>query len=159
MAAATEAWIELARSMGQRAFVAQHPGWFLLISREPGELATIEDTLSNVKRAALARRMLEVRWIEGNAREPRRFTVGRSSKCDVPFGHPSVSKQHAYLDVDGKLLAVTDDGSRNGTKVNGEEIAAGRPAPVQLRDRVQFGSVQAMVLDARELFETLSRLG
>jgi hypothetical protein len=60
----------------------------------------------------------------------------------------------------GAELTVTDLGSRNGTRINnGIAIAAHQPQPLTSHDRVQFGSVQTMVLDVRELFDLLSRIG
>src|SRR5581483_1359663 len=144
----TEVWIDLARTLGERGFVAKHPGWFLLVSREPGESPTLEQTRSATSSAAMARRLIELRWVGSPDAHKRRFTVGRSRTCDVAFGHASVSKLHAHFDLAGKKLTVTDEGSRNGTKINGEPIAASQPKPLKLRDRVQFGSVQALVLDA-----------
>lgn len=112
----TEVWIDLARTLGERGFVAKHPGWFLLVSREPGDLPTLEQTRSAGAGAgaAMARRLVELRWVGSADAKKQRFTVGRSRTCDVPFGHSSVSKLHARFELSGKKLSVTDEKSRNG---------------------------------------------
>ncbi|MBD3366652.1 MAG: SpoIIE family protein phosphatase [Candidatus Eisenbacteria bacterium] len=48
--------------------------------------------------------------------------VGRGSDVDLRIDHPNVSRRHASVTVDGNVVTVTDLGSRNGTRVNGERI-------------------------------------
>jgi hypothetical protein len=71
-----------------------------------------------------------------------RISVGRSDGNDVVLREPSVSKYHAHFDrnEDGEL-AVTDDGSKNGTRVNGQPLAPGVERWVQPMDHIQFGKV------------------
>lgn len=70
------------------------------------------------------------------------LTIGRASSCNVLVESPTVSKTHARIErlLDG--LVVTDDGSSNGTFVNGVRITT---APLVHGDRVQFGSRQFRV--------------
>jgi len=52
------------------------------------------------------------------------MTIGRGSKADLIISHPTVSREHCKLsEVKGELL-VTDNGSSNGTFVDGEKIEA-----------------------------------
>ena len=75
-----------------------------------------------------------------------RVTVGRDGGCDVPVKHPRVSSLHAIFTRGGGLLFVVADAkSKNGTKVNGIELAADTPTPVEVGDLVQFGPVRATV--------------
>jgi hypothetical protein len=162
----TDAWVELAESLGAQQFVERHPGHFLLSSEqavEPSRVYTTATVDFGAKPVRLpGRRNFEVRWIAKaeDSPYPDRISVGRARNCDISFRHPSVSKLHAHFRVHGNQLTVTDLGSRNGTRINnGIAIAAHQPQPLTSHDRVQFGSVQTMVLDVRELFDLLSRIG
>jgi hypothetical protein len=161
MSVNTTAWVELAQSLGEREFLARHPGFFLLSSHEAAELSTLHGaTEIDSGPIRMVRRKFEVRWIRRTheSEHPKRITVGRGGDCDVSFVHSSVSKLHAYFREDEGQLTVTDLRSRNGTRVNGVAVAANRATPIAAHDGVQFGKVQAMVLDARELFEVLRRM-
>jgi len=71
------------------------------------------------------------------------FTIGRERASNLPLDHPSCSKQHATITFkkQGNLNVpqVTDLGSTNGTKLNGEEIIANKPYPIKAGDTVTFG--------------------
>jgi DNA-binding winged helix-turn-helix (wHTH) protein len=72
------------------------------------------------------------------------LTVGRDEPADVVLKHPSVSRQHARLEVEGLTLTITDLGSKNGTRVAGKRITG--PQAVADGDRVTFGKVDATVI-------------
>jgi hypothetical protein len=158
----TTAWVELAKSLGERKFLARHPGFFLLTTSGPDELNSLYSTISSVPSPGkLLRRTVGVRWVHRTRESPEAsdgITVGRAGDCDVGFLHPSVSKLHARFDLEGARLTLTDLGSRNGTRVNGELLAKDQAQSVKARDRVEFGLVQTLVLDGRELFEVLGRM-
>lgn len=74
----------------------------------------------------------------------RRFPVGshtlilgRDSTCDIPINDRRVSRQHARIEPedDGSLLLV-DNGSSNGTLVNGERIERRH---LDIGDRIGLG--------------------
>lgn len=46
--------------------------------------------------------------------------VGRRRRCDITLEYPNVSSHHCKLDLVEGYWRVTDMGSRNGVKVNGE---------------------------------------
>jgi transcriptional regulator with GAF, ATPase, and Fis domain len=74
------------------------------------------------------------------------LTIGRSSECDVPVDHPSVSRMHAV--VHGGVPAKVEDlGSSNGVRVRGVRIEARTPTPFFPGDVVELGSV-VMVMQA-----------
>ena len=52
------------------------------------------------------------------------FVVGRGSACDLVLDAPGVSRRHAVVEVDESAATVSDQGSRNGTRVDG--VAADR---------------------------------
>ena len=68
--------------------------------------------------------------IDGAAR------VGRSTDCDIVLADPSVSRNHALLDVRSKALYVRDTGSTNGTYVNGTRV---EESALRAGDVVAFG--------------------
>jgi hypothetical protein len=156
----TEEWVQLARSLGERRFLAKHRGLFLLTTSGTDELSSLYNTSSSVTSGRLRRRTVGVRFIHPaeDSADPSRITVGRSGGNDVPFTHPSVSKHHACFYQQGGKLMLTDLGSRNGTCINGARLTPDLPSPVEVRDRISFGDVQALVLDARELFEVLGQM-
>jgi serine phosphatase RsbU (regulator of sigma subunit) len=67
-------------------------------------------------------------------------SIGRSSMNDLPISDKMLSRQHARIvkDDDGGLQ-VEDLGSRNGTFLNGERLAA--PQPLKAGDRITLGGV------------------
>ena len=53
-------------------------------------------------------------------------TIGRSRDVELHLDHSSVSRRHAHLVVHGGEVRVSDMGSHNGTRVNGERLAGVR---------------------------------
>ena len=73
------------------------------------------------------------------------LTVGRGGGCGIVLtADQFVSTVHARVFRRGEDLLVEDLGSRNGTFVNGERVAA--PTRVKRGDRVQFGQTVAEVV-------------
>jgi hypothetical protein len=68
--------------------------------------------------------------------------IGRSRECDIFLVDPSVSRNHALLDVRAGNLVVRDAGSTNGTFVNGERV---QMRTLQPGDRVAFGKSEMLV--------------
>jgi two-component system cell cycle response regulator len=68
-------------------------------------------------------------------------TLGRSAESSFPLDDITVSRQHALVTVDADGgVSITDEGSSNGTFVNGTVIPANRPTQLQDGDRVQLGT-------------------
>ena len=74
-------------------------------------------------------------------------TIGRSEESDIFLVDPSVSRNHAVLEISGIAVEVEDLNSTNGTFVNGERITGKRR--VVSGDVLTFGNTQ-MRLEARE---------
>ncbi|MDH3730964.1 MAG: FHA domain-containing protein [Acidimicrobiia bacterium] len=53
---------------------------------------------------------------------PGKTTIGRSTEANIFLDDVTVSRQHASVIADGGSLVVEDDGSLNGTYVNGERV-------------------------------------
>ena len=67
-------------------------------------------------------------------------SIGRSSMNDLPISDKMLSRQHARIVKDDNGgLQVEDLGSRNGTFLNGERLAA--PQPLKAGDRITLGGV------------------
>ncbi len=50
--------------------------------------------------------------------------IGRSEENDIEIDHPSISRSHCRLHLDGVTWKVMDAESRNGVRVNGEPYAS-----------------------------------
>ncbi len=105
---------------------------------------TAGDGAAEPKAGRKERRGARLRIIEPPAQEGEVYplgeelTVGRGGGCGIvlPDDH-FVSTVHARLFRRGDDVFVEDLGSRNGTFVNGETVAA--PTRLRRGDRVQFG--------------------
>lgn len=73
--------------------------------------------------------------------------LGRDPDAGVPVVHPSVSRGHARITVEGDLVTVEDLASKNGTFVRGERLDG--PVVVRTGDEVGFGKVVLRYLDLR----------
>jgi hypothetical protein len=72
--------------------------------------------------------------------------VGRDpAQCPITLTEPRVSGVHATLKFENGQLMVRDEGSNNGTHVNGARIAAGVYTPVATGGSLRFGPVEFTV--------------
>ena len=89
-----------------------------------------------------------------------RISVGRARNNDIALAHKSVSKLHAHFltgsesDTEAELQ-LSDAGSRNGTKVNGDRLESGSAASTQPGDEITFGAVTVKHMDATALYDFL----
>jgi hypothetical protein len=85
-----------------------------------------------------------------------RISVGRARNKDVVLRHRSISKFHAWFEVDelGKFH-VTDAGSKNLTRVNGETISPRVRTPVEAGSAIRFGSLDCVLGSPRALWSAL----
>lgn len=85
----------------------------------------------NVNTGSLANRSFEL--------ETGFMTIGRSENCTVrfdPVGERLVSKQHCFIEAKPDGYYLTDNGSSNGTYLNGERI---QQTILRDGDRIDFG--------------------
>lgn len=71
------------------------------------------------------------------------YTIGRDRDCDLALDHPTVSRAHAILQRSGAgedSWTLTDQGSTNGTRVNGWRARG--TVPVRAGDVVRFGEAE-----------------
>jgi len=95
-------------------------------------------------RSTFALRMLKGVPPDGYYRVSGAMRVGRSPESDIVLADPSVSRNHALIDVLAGTLIVRDAGSTNGTLVNGERVAR---KVLHAGDTVAFGKTQLRVED------------
>ncbi|KAL6767969.1 hypothetical protein ACKKBF_B37295 [Auxenochlorella protothecoides x Auxenochlorella symbiontica] len=68
-------------------------------------------------------------------------TFGRMPSCDVPLEHPSISRAHAQITLEGGSRAMlTDLGSAHGTNISGVWIRPKVPRRLQEGDVIRFGA-------------------
>lgn len=70
--------------------------------------------------------------------QPGKNVVGRSGDADIRIDDASLSRSHAVITVDGARITVRDDGSKNGTFIDGEKVTAARALTPSNRLRLGF---------------------
>lgn len=68
-----------------------------------------------------------------------RFSIGRAADADVSASSPSVSRTHILVQVTANEISIFDQGSANGTFVNGEKLSK-QAIQVNPTDEVLLGS-------------------
>lgn len=56
----------------------------------------------------------------------RTTLIGRSPTCDIKIASPSISKEHTKIEVFDDKLIISDNGSRNGTFLNGVQVRSSK---------------------------------
>ena len=69
-----------------------------------------------------------------------RIVLGRAPSADVRIPSPTVSESHASVQLRGIDWMLTDLGSRNGTKHNGQRLPAERTRKLQDGDLIEIGN-------------------
>lgn len=155
--------VELARVLPRDRFVSQVSNLLLVISdinpdSQPVGFQTVAASPAAHRKPlprGPATEVLEVTKARGNP-YPDQISIGRTRNCDVVLRHRSVSKLHAHFrrEVDGKFRLI-DNGSQNGTRVNGKLLLEGEQQPVVVGDLIQFGHLTVTLTDAAGLFDML----
>jgi hypothetical protein len=70
---------------------------------------------------------------------PARCLVGRAPTCGLRLQEAHVSSEHAAIGWIGTAWELRDLGSRNGTYVDGQRLAAGSRCPLRAGARLGFG--------------------
>ncbi len=72
-------------------------------------------------------------------------TIGRSSDSTITIDDTRVSRSHATIERGRSGWTVTDNGSSNGTAVNGKALPARTPKQVAAGDRIGVGPVELRI--------------
>jgi pSer/pThr/pTyr-binding forkhead associated (FHA) protein len=78
--------------------------------------------------------------------EQARVVLGRSPGADVRLPGLTVSELHATLELSGGGVRLRDEGSTNGTRVNGVSLVPSRPRSLSSGDEVEIGEFHIRVL-------------
>lgn len=79
------------------------------------------------------------------------YTIGRTEACDVCIPDPTISGHHCTLvRMSNGSFGVRDEGSTNGTRVNGVKIEGEDVQPLVHSDILQVGGVE-MLFDCESL--------
>jgi CheY-like chemotaxis protein len=81
--------------------------------------------------------------------EDGRQLVGRDPSCRFVIDHPSVSRRHAVIEVQGGRARIEDLGSHNGTKVN--DAAIDSATDLDVGDVVRVGQIELVLRVKTEL--------
>ncbi len=76
--------------------------------------------------------------------------LGSSPSCALRVIHPSVSRRHALILVQGDQVEIEDQGSRNGTRIAGRRLEVGESVPLAVGDRLALGGVSATLEEVSE---------
>src|SRR3954464_4509369 len=71
--------------------------------------------------------------------EPGTTTIGRSLGNTIVLDNPLVSRNHLEIHSDGTTVRVSDLGSSNGSKVNGQELSPNQWQILGEGDRLDIG--------------------
>lgn len=69
--------------------------------------------------------------------------IGRGSDCSLRLDSEKASRRHAIIRWDGRQAFITDLGSTNGTRLNGERLAPNRPYALNPGDHLELGGADA----------------
>src|SRR3954471_12310708 len=75
------------------------------------------------------------------AEDAHEIRIGRRPDLELPLPYPALSGLHARLSrVDGRWQ-IEDLGSTNGTRVDGERLAAHQPRPIAPGAQIKLGQI------------------
>ena len=85
------------------------------------------------------------------------ITIGRAPDCDIVISNTALSRRHAKLSLTPSLT-VEDLGSRNGTRLRGERLEAGKPLALGVGEAFQIGQLHFVVARTRSSSEKSTEL-
>ena len=94
--------------------------------------------------------------------EGKPITIGRTAESDVALDNPSISREHAVVELDKGHAYLTDKGSTNGTRVNGKKIS--ERTHITDKDEIMVGKFTMVsgsigILDVENKSQSISMSG
>ncbi|MEA2410715.1 MAG: transport system ATP-binding/permease protein [Thermoleophilaceae bacterium] len=83
------------------------------------------------------------------------FTIGRDPDSDLVLNHPTVSRRHAVIRLEGGAATIEDCGSASGVRVSGRRV---QRSPLTAGDDVAIGPFR-IVYDGSDLVERAPATG
>jgi pSer/pThr/pTyr-binding forkhead associated (FHA) protein len=110
-----------------------------LSSFRPRDAASEQASAAQAEGAPWTLRFISGKYQGGEfpLRPNREIVIGRSSDLDMVLVEDMVSRKHAKIVTDGKVVSIQDLGSTNGTFVNGEKV---RNVQLKDGDRILVGT-------------------
>jgi pSer/pThr/pTyr-binding forkhead associated (FHA) protein len=147
-------------SLGRLGFVAKYGRHFLVFTDASlaDDVSSFVNTASRDVSELLSGKKhekLDVRPLKSKQKGAEQVTLGRSRSCDIMLRHTRVSSLHAHFSEGGGLLFITDEGSKNGTRVNKVKAEPRRPLPVDVGDTIAFGPVTATLWGIEDLIAAI----
>lgn len=81
-----------------------------------------------------------------------KVSVGRARNNDIVLRHPTVSKFHAWFEIEDGQVRVADARSKNHTWIAGEPLPVNEPRALPAGVEIRFGRVLALVVSADALW-------
>jgi pSer/pThr/pTyr-binding forkhead associated (FHA) protein len=141
--------------LGQETFIQRY-GRFFLVLTDPDSLDEFASFVNTASREAheitSGTRMdhVDIRPILPRKKGAVRVTVGRED-ADIELVHRKVSKLHASFVPAGGIMSLIDEGSKNGTWVNGKMLPPEQQVPIDVGDTLAFGSIGATLWGIEDL--------
>ena len=127
---------------GANTLVRDERGWRADNTDLPGAVAAIRERHAGAVHSATILGAAGQFAIRGGVE----VKVGRDpAQCPIVLGEPRVSGVHATLKFEGGQLLVRDEGSNNGTYVNGARIPPATWTPIPRGTPLRFGPVEFSV--------------
>lgn len=81
--------------------------------------------------------------------EGQLWLAGRDSDCEIPIESPHISRKHFEIARTKDGFFITDLGSSNGTKVNGQRIPSHEPIAIESGDEIRVMNI-VMTFEIRD---------
>ena len=157
--------------LGRAAFEATHPHPFLMMRKSGEELRQVMPRLATMwaPMAPMTSQppppttnepsdllIFEVRPRPGSF-FPKLISIGRGEQCDVSIPDGRISRLHVSIEhvPPTKEYWLFDADSRNGTKLNGRNVAKGERVKLAFGDTIKLGSLWLEFVSAGMIFARL----